>query len=215
MKITGFRETETEYTIGYVSGNAVVWGMVARERTQGMNQAEIIQEGYKDTRNALIYEDGRQSAGKQPSILYDPKEEDLDFIPADPFPAKIQIIGENRSVETNGSPVTLPGFSAVVYNQYGEPMDEVVSWSIDGALWSDGTITIPNVTEPVQYNLTAVFGAIVETVIIKAAPYVKPLAVELAEVKAENAALRIQLSQINANFAGFTDQYYIDFPEKA
>lgn len=38
---------------------------------------------------------------------------------------------------------------------------------------------------------------------------------KIARLEAKNTKLEQQLSQFNANFAGFIDQYYIDFPEKA
>lgn len=44
---------------------------------------------------------------------------------------------------------------------------------------------------------------------------VKPIEQEVSELKAENATLNQQLAQVNGNFNGFVDQYYIDNPDKA
>jgi hypothetical protein len=45
--------------------------------------------------------------------------------------------------------------------------------------------------------------------------YQAPLTTQVADLKAENAALQQQLAQINGNLSGFVDQYYLDNPDKA
>lgn len=49
----------------------------------------------------------------------------------------------------------------------------------------------------------------------KNAPKPETDAQKIARLEAKNAILEQRMSQVNGNMAGFIDQYYIDFPEKA
>lgn len=173
MRIVLFEELDNDYKIGYSENGFVVYGMISKELTVGFTRSQILQECYKQVREAVAYENRQLVNNKLPSIPYNPVGGEETFNPEGPLPAKIVIGGKTNY--TLNEQIT-ESYTATVYDQYGDVLNSPVVWTSDNeAFLPDGSITLTPVAERTTFTITVTCGNASASLDVVLDPYVEPV----------------------------------------